>query len=348
MRNLSLFNKGVFILNIILAITMIVGYALPYIAPKRMPILSVLTLGLPILLLLNLLFLLYWGIQFKRQIWLPFIFFIIGLPFLKLLYKISDTVHPAEVEDITILSYNVHLFNKFDWMPDSDVTADIKTFIKDVNPDIICLQEFTPLKKPFLPEYKYKHVVTKGRNIESGLAIFSKYPIVNKGNLDFTNTYNNTIFADININGKKIRVYTIHLESLGIASDITNDIESIDENRSRKIFRKIKNAFIDQQEQAESILKHRDSLKIPVLVCGDMNNSAFSYAYNTIRGNLDDAFVEAGKGFGKSYNFKLFPFRIDYILTDNVIQVKEFNTHNSLKKSDHYPVSARFKIKNED
>lgn len=348
MRNLSFFNKVIFIFNSILSIILIIGFILPYIAPKKVPILSVLTLGLPILLILNLLFLIYWGIQLKKQIWLSFIFFIIGLPFLKLLYKVSDTVIEPETSDVVILSYNVHLFNKFDWMPDTDVTADIKTFINEVNPDIICLQEFTPVKKTLFPDYKYKHIVTKGKNIESGLAIFSKYPIINKGNLDFSNTYNNAIYADINIKGKKIRVYTIHLESLGIASDINSEIEMIDENKYRKVFKKVQKAFIDQQEQAESILQHRDNLEIPVIICGDMNNSAFSYAYNTIRGGLNDAFVEAGKGFGKSYDFKLFPFRIDYILADPTFHIKAFTTHDTLKKSDHFPVSARFKIQNED
>ena len=348
MRNLSLFNKAVFILNVILGITMIIGYASPYIAPKKLPLLSVLTLGLPFLLIINLIFLFYWVIQFKRQAWLPFLFFIIGLPFLKLFYKVSDSIEEVEVNDITILSYNVHLFNKFDWMPDTDVTTDIKTFIKQTNPDIVCLQEFTPLKKPFLPDYKYKHVVTKGTNIQSGLAIFSKYPIVDKGNLNFSNTYNNTIFADIKVNNKIIRVYTMHLESLGIASDIVDEIDIINESKSKKILKKIQTAFVDQQEQAESILKHREKIEMPVIICGDMNNSAFSYAYNTIRGDLNDAFVESGKDFGKSYNFKFFPFRIDYILTDRQLQVKEFKTHNEIKKSDHYPIFARFKIKKED
>jgi endonuclease/exonuclease/phosphatase family metal-dependent hydrolase len=348
MRNLSIFNKIILILNIILVVALIIGYLLPYFAPKKVPILSVLTLGLPFLLIINILFLFYWGIQFKRQFWLSFIFLLIGFPFFKLLYKVSDKIIEPSNNDITLLSYNVHLFNKFDWMPDKEVTTDIRSFVRELKPDIVCLQEFSPLKKPLLPEYKYKHVVTKGKNIESGLAILSKYPIVNRGSLDFENTYNNAIYADIKVKGQVIRVYTIHLESIGIASEIKDEIEIIDETKSKKIFKKIKKAFVDQQEQAESILKHRESIDIPTIVCGDMNNSAFSYAYKTIRGGLNDAFVEAGKGFGKSYNFKLFPFRIDYILTDKSLYIKEFVTHSDLKKSDHYPISTRFEIKKED
>ncbi|WP_264431969.1 endonuclease/exonuclease/phosphatase family protein [Flavobacterium agricola] len=263
-------------------------------------------------------------------------------------YKFGDLNELPEQSDISILSYNVHLFNKYDWMPDKEVSQAIKTFIQQVNPDVVCLQEFTSLKKDILPQYKYRHVVTKGKNIESGLAIFSKHPIVNKGNLDFKNTFNNTIYADIKVQDQVIRIYTMHLESLGIANDINEEVDKLDENKSKRIFKKVQTAFLEQQEQAENILNHRQNILHPVIITGDMNNSAFSYAYHTIRGDLNDAFVEAGKGFGKSYDFRLFPFRIDYILTDKNLQLKEFTTFNDFKKSDHYPVYARFKIKKED
>jgi len=350
MQNLSVFNKFLFFLNIILACAMLVGFALPYIAPKQIPILAVLTLGLPILLLINIIFLFYWAVQLKRQLWLSLLFLILGFPFFKLLYKVSDSVKDVESNDLTILSYNVHLFNKFEWMPDLDVTTDINNFIEQINPDVVCLQEFTPINKKLMAQYPYQHVVTKGKNIESGLAIFSKYPFVNTGNLNFKNTFNNTIFADILVNGQPVRIYTMHLESLGIATDLSDNVESLaeGESKSKRIFKKAQTAFLDQQEQAETILKHRQGINFPVIITGDMNNSAFSYAYKTIRGNLNDAFVEAGQGFGKSYNFKLFPFRIDYILVDKNLEIKEFKTFNEIKKSDHYPIYARIKIKKED
>ena len=56
MKNLSWSNKGVFFLNIVLAVLTFVAYVLPFLAPKAFPFLSVLTLFLPMMLILNVLF----------------------------------------------------------------------------------------------------------------------------------------------------------------------------------------------------------------------------------------------------------------------------------------------------
>lgn len=348
MRKLSILNKFAFFLNIILTLVTLVGYLLPYVAPKKFPVLSVLSLGLPFLLLLNLLFLLYWGLQGKRQIILPTLVFIIGLPFFNLFYKINYSNKQKQPDDVVIMSYNVHLFNKFEWMPNVEVTDDVAAFVKINKVDIVCLQEFTPNAKFRLPGFNYKHIITKGKNIQSGLAIYSKYPIVNRGNLNFENSNNNAIYVDINLKGTIVRVYTMHLESIRIGNDINTTPNEIDETKSRKIFNKLKTAFTDQQSQAEAIKEHRKDLKIPVIVAGDMNNSAFSYVYRTIRGELNDSFVEAGKGFGKSYDFDLYPARIDYIFTDKRFQVNQFSTFQDFRKSDHFPIITHFTISKEE
>ena len=82
------------------------------------------------------------------------------------------------------------------------------------------------------------------------------------------------------------------------------------------------------------------------IICGDMNNTAFSYVYKNISGDMNDAFVEAGKGFGQTYNYKYYPARIDYILVDDVFEVKEFKTFNEFKNSDHFPIMARLNFNN--
>jgi len=49
--------------------------------------------------------------------------------------------------------------------------------------------------------------------------------------------------------------------------------------------------------------------------------------------------LKAGKGFGNTFDFP-FPFRIDFILTDEEIEVNNFKTYK-VKYSDHYPIMAR-------
>ena len=75
-----------------------------------------------------------------------------------------------------------------------------------------------------------------------------------------------------------------------------------------------------------------------------MNNSAFSYVYRTIKGELKDAFEEAGSGFGKSYNYKYYPARIDYIFVEQNIEVKQFSSLDYFIQSDHFPQVARLNI----
>jgi endonuclease/exonuclease/phosphatase family metal-dependent hydrolase len=66
--------------------------------------------------------------------------------------------------------------------------------------------------------------------------------------------------------------------------------------------------------------------------------------YKQIKGDLQDAFVEAGNGFGRTYNFRFFPVRIDFILVDDAFEVNSFKTFD-VELSDHYPVMSRVKLK---
>jgi endonuclease/exonuclease/phosphatase family metal-dependent hydrolase len=81
----------------------------------------------------------------------------------------------------------------------------------------------------------------------------------------------------------------------------------------------------------------RESRNPYIVVCGDFNDTPISYAYRTIKGDLEDAFVESGSGMGISFNRYRFLFRIDYILHSK--NMKAYNcTVGKLKVSDHYPV----------
>ena len=53
--------------------------------------------------------------------------------------------------------------------------------------------------------------------------------------------------------------------------------------------------------------------------------------------NLKDAFIESGKGFGRSYVGKFPSFRIDYILHSDKYKAYEFRTIPK-ELSDHYPI----------
>ena len=80
-----------------------------------------------------------------------------------------------------------------------------------------------------------------------------------------------------------------------------------------------------------------------MIICGDFNNTAYSYVYKEIKGNLIDTFKEAGNGFGRTFDFKFFPVRIDFVLVDDRFKVNSFKTYD-VKLSDHYPIMAKVKL----
>ena len=347
MKDLSWFNKIMFLLNVVLTVSTFIAYALPFLAPKVFPILSVLTLFMPLFFILNGLFFIYWGIQFKKRMILSGLVLLMGITFINKFYKFSAKEYPETENDFTVMSYNVRLFNVFEWLDRDDVSANILDFINNKNPDILCIQEFSNSANIDLKVYRHRYVFMEGNKIKTGQAIFSKFPIIDQGNIVFPNSNNNVVFADIKKGKDIIRVYNMHLQSIKISPDvneINENIDAIDQGKSLKLFNRISKAFKKQQQQAEMIKEHKKDCSYPIIICGDLNNSAFSYVYRNIKGKLKDAFEEAGKGFGPTYKFRYYPARIDYILADDKMTVKKFESFPEFENSDHYPIMAKLSM----
>lgn len=347
MKNLSWFNKGMFFLNIVLTVVTFVAYVLPFLAPKLFPILSVLTLVMPLFFILNGLFFVYWGLLFKKRMILSGLVLLMGITFINKFYKFSAKEYPEDEKDFIVMSYNVRLFNLFKWIDKDDVAGDILSFINDKNPDILCIQEYSTSANIDLKVYRYKYIFMEGNKIKTGQAIFSKFPIINQGDIVFPNSNNAVVYADIKKGKDIIRVYNMHLQSIKITPDvdeISENINVINQNKSQMMLIRMSKAFKQQQQQAEILQKHKKECEYPVIICGDMNNSAFSYVYRNIKGTLKDSFEEAGTGFGQTYKFKYYPARIDYIFADEKMTVKKFESFSDFDNSDHYPVMVKLAL----
>ena len=103
MKKLNWFNKIAYFFNIVLVLLTLAGYLLPSMAPKLFPFLSVLTLILPTLLILNLFFVGYWAVQLKRQAFLSIVVFLIGFTFFTKFYKFSSKNEEIIDSDFTVL-----------------------------------------------------------------------------------------------------------------------------------------------------------------------------------------------------------------------------------------------------
>ncbi|WP_025741449.1 endonuclease/exonuclease/phosphatase family protein [Aquimarina pacifica] len=333
-------NKLIFVMNSVAAFILLLAYLLPYVSPKTFPLLSVLSLTVPVLILINVLFLIYWLILLNKRLLLSFIVLLLGITHVSSLYKLRGKSVNQVDHDLSLLSYNVHSFNRFRWIDSDTIPQDISRLVREENPDIFCAQEFYNNPNIDFEQYRYEFQDFNNGNKELALVIFSKYPIINKGSLAFKKTPNNVIFADIVIHKDTIRVYNIHLQSHKINSK-TDELAKAD---SQKLLKRISISFRKQQAQAERLIAHMKTSPYKNIVMGDFNNTAYSYIYDKIRGeNLLDTFKEAGSGFGKTFKFELFPARIDFILVPQEFEVLSFKSYEQ-ELSDHYPISTRLKF----
>ncbi|NMH88602.1 endonuclease/exonuclease/phosphatase family protein [Flavivirga algicola] len=340
MKKLSFINKIIYYINVIVAILLLLSFALPFLPPKTFSILSVLNLGVSFLILVNVLFFLYWLVKLKKQLMLSLFVLFIGYISFGSLYKFSSSKKIESPNNIKVMNYNVRLFNLYNWITEKHVENKIVDFIKAEAPEILSIQEYHPHENIDLSFFKYKYEKLSGNKTKYGQAIFSQFPIVNSGSIEFPDTGNNAIFADILKGSDTVRVYNIHLESLRI----NTNVETLKNEDSERLFKRIGETFKMQQFQTELFLMHKKQCTYKMIICGDFNNTAFSYVYSKIKGDLNDTFKEAGNGFGRTYNFKFFPVRIDFIFAEESFSVNGFKAYNECY-SDHYPIMATLGLK---
>lgn len=339
MKGLRFGSKIVFVINSLVAFLLLISYVLPYIPPKNFATLSVLSLGVPLLILFNLLFFIFWLLRIKKQMILSLVVLLLGYSYIASMYKFSASEKVEDEANFSVMSFNVRLFNKFDWLPVKNVKEKIIAFVNEQQPHVLCLQEYPISQRLKLDGYySFNSEYTKG--IKGGQTIFSKFPIVNSGSLEFPNTFNNAIFVDIIKQKDTIRIYNFHLQSSGIGSDV----EKLKDETSGHLFKQVGATFKTQQDQVSMFLAHKSKSHYKTIVTGDFNNTAYSYVYRKVKGDdLIDTFEEAGNGFGRTYDFKFFPMRIDFILADNDFTVNGFKTYD-VKLSDHYPIKTTLKL----
>ena len=370
-NQLSVFSKILLTLNVFAVILLILSYLASWIPADKVWQLAFLGLAYPIFFILNILFIFLWIIIGKKKlILLSFISLLIGWKHIRSFIQFHSLKEINKSEQtLKVMSYNVRLFDLYNWTNSQNITTRNKIFelIRKESPDIICLQEFysddsrkfdvldTLIK---LQKAKYYHVdyfKSRWRVQHWGVATMSSYPIINKQRVQFINSENNyLIYTDILFKKDTIRIFNIHYESIRLGkedllfvSDLTNNrTENKDlTDKTKKIYWKLKSAFIKRAEQVRIAMYYINKSPYPVIICGDFNDTPSSYAYNQMTSKLCDAFVESGNGMGKTYAGNIPSFRIDYILHDNNFKAYNFKTIKE-DLSDHYPVDCYLVLKN--
>lgn len=353
----NFFSKFGFTLNIGITILLLLSYLAPIVPPDSFWPLSLFGLAYPYLVLLNFVFLVIWVLQRSKRFLLPLIALLVGY------YNFTNTfqlIPHFETRDseIKVLSYNVHSF-RYDLRAHRTNRPMILEYFKSTGAEIICLQEATLANSSrlspqrisdALPEISHYQLASMGSN--AGSVTFSKYPIINQGEIRFPGSSNLVLYSDIKISKSQIiRVYNCHLQSYSIDPEDYSIIDSLGTgsnneqiNEARKMSYKLKVGFKLRAFQARKVSDHIKKSPYPVIVCGDFNDTPVSYAYKKVRGDLKDAFVESGWGISNSYNGELPSFRIDYILYDQKFVAQNYK-RDRVSFSDHFPVHCQLIVK---
>ncbi|MDE3743602.1 endonuclease/exonuclease/phosphatase family protein [Maribacter polysaccharolyticus] len=336
-RGLGRFNKLMLFLNILAAFFMLLASITRFLSWGIFSFLSFPSLFLPYLVLVNVLFFLYWGLKGKKQVLLPFLILLFGYLSQDPFIKVFDANSEPEEGDIKVLSFNVHGFSGIEGRKNRIPKEKIIDFINRQNADIICLQEFDSRLKGSFSYYPYEFVVLNESD-KSPQTVFSKFPIIAKGSLNFPDTGNDALFVDLLIEKDTLRVYNVHLQSLQVRP------RSFKREATDRLLNRLNQSFQKQQEQADMVQEDAAKVAHKKIICGDFNNSQFSSVYHTIKGDMKDSFHERGFGLGRTYVFKFLPFRIDFILTDPELEVRSHKNFD-VRLSDHTPIMASFRLK---
>ena len=371
----KLTKKTLIVVNAALGVVFLLACTNAYANPASWWMISLLGLFFPLLLLLVFAFFIFWLFFPSRRLALVSLLALamgwsnIHAFFAFNIRKPPLTRKPADA--LRILTWNVHSWDEFITSKPgaSGHRGNMLEFIRQQDADLLCFQEFfeshnfrglsstisyitTQLHYPY---YLFSRDFKRfDGQYESGDIIFSKYPITDsllvKFRVPHSTKYQESLLAiDLTVQGKKIRVFTTHLQSvLFQRRDFRNleIIRNVDDSvleASRSIVKKLKVAYALRSDQAKEVRHQLDQSPYPAIICGDFNDIPNSYTYFHIRGDMQDAFTKKGFGIGRTYVNLSPTLRIDYILVAKEFQVLHCSKF-SIPYSDHHPVVADLRL----
>jgi endonuclease/exonuclease/phosphatase family metal-dependent hydrolase len=303
---------------------------------------------LPVLIIGNLVMFLYWLIRRKWH-WavLPLITLLCCIKYTGTYIQFrSDPSADETKPGIKIASYNVANFGR---ETSGFMAQDILSVMKEQRVDIFCIQEYTEDSGDKKNSDSYRNYFPYFVRGKDDMIIYSRYPITASKTMKFEMTNNSAMWANINVEGKIIRVFNVHLETTGINSTMhqaakiaMNGGEVESSGLTNALFGNYTIGMIARAGQADQIAMERMQSNVPCIVCGDFNDVPYSYVYNQMLGDMVDGFKECGSGLMTTFRGKK-SVRIDYIFHSESLQGQSYYK-KELTYSDHYPVFMKIKV----
>ncbi len=357
-RKRDLADRLVLLVNVLVLFCLALSYLAGIISPIKFWPFAFVAMSYPIILGITVVFMLYWLVRTK--------WWFLALNLCLLLFKadyVTGTFQlkfgKKDTQGIKVMTYNVRLFDRYNWSKDRRTRSRAQEFIFNQQPNILCIQEFyNPQGDKFRAidtlsagnSIKHIHTenysATKNSKNQLGLATLTSYPILNKGKINFENSKSAlVIFTDVLIDSDTVRIYNLHLQSIHLGNKgyavldeiiATKDLEDV--NDGKVVLSRMKNGFNLRAKQANIVAEHIASSPYSVIVCGDFNDVPTSYTYQTIANGLEDSFSQSGSGLGTTYVRVPF-FRIDNILYSKQFEAKSHTVH-PYELSDHLAVTT--------
>lgn len=364
-KNGGFFSFWMKLFTLIVLGGLLLAYLCPFVHPSSFWPLPFFGLAYPVIVIFALLFLVYWAILKSKWFFLVLFVLLMGgkLHFRTLSLPIGLENKVITGDSLKLVSYNVRLFDLYNYENNKFENRDsIFSYLQAQNADIVCFQEFYQQDKPTsfstrdtligLLKTPYYHErfsqKLKGRQF-FGIAMFSKYPMISRGDVMFDDPQNNDnnycIFADI-VKGKDtFRIYNVHFQSIKLKKDdysvFDKESKPFEEQQSsaRRMIDKLRIAFPKRAEQAAKVVEHMEQSPYRVVICGDFNDTPLSYVYNIFNSRYTDAFRNSSSGIGVTYAGKVPAGRIDYIFHSPLIHSKNFQIQQGVH-SDHRAISC--------
>jgi len=325
-------KKLIYGLNIVAVICLIFAYVSPYVNPARTWFFAFFGLGYPLLIVTNLCFVIIWVFTKPKYAMLSLITLAVG--YIPLQRAVGFNKTKTVEEGFSVMSYNIGgTYHHFSAKDKKNKVQEFKEFIRDVSPDIVCLQERRELLIPILDEIFIGYNTHLDRDMKT--CIYSKLPIENHGKIQFESKFHSATWVDVMHDSMMYRIYGIHLSSNKVPNMTDNINEIIDE--SVYVLDEYSIHAIKRVEQIEHIMSHAEQSPHPVMITGDYNDMPQSYLYRKVSQHYCDAFIEHGSGLGKTQKTNLPGLRIDYAFADADIKMLNHKILKS-KLSDHSPI----------
>ena len=355
---------------------LVMAYWSTGVSPERNWVFAFFGLGAPFLFLGNIVMLLVWVIRWRWWAVLPALTLLCGVGYLGRLVQFDfGKKYEPEAEDakaiaarqrdpaqLAVLTYNVHgfTFGQREHGGYLRTVDSVAAYVRRLQPDVICLQEYETMRGGDVrridtlfrewPYRAYNFIYGGAGGVGYGTAVLSRFPILEAHRTIFEQSTNSLLRADVVLpGGDTVRLFNNHLQSTQVDEESQRRVERFGvrgEPGTRDFVRSVgshlKANYRRRAVQVDTVSRMIAASPHPAIVVGDFNDTPVSYTYRKMRGGLEDAFVNAGSGYGYTYNRLFSMLRIDYVFHAPSFETTGYRS-DRLPWSDHNPVFVRLR-----